>query len=398
MIACVNPSPEQGSETVNTLRYASRAKRIEVCPEVNLDPQEKLLRSLKREVASLRQENGSLREQLRTSAAQSEAGGATAVDRSGGRGDTGRLVRSREASLGGSDDQRSNPAAAGAAAARPVSKGSYQSLYEMLQEYMQENETLRSENLDLAKHQTDYRREQNQLSEENRRLASQLSRMRRQFEQQQQQQQQQQRQTPVYVVSNPETPTRLPLIEARREAEPMATRNSARLPPRSPRWSLPPTDNRESQRQQQQQPVATFAPTPPLSMPIPDVDRQPRPIPMPPPPPPLLPASQQYPQQYPQQSTSRLMYPEAPVYVPQPGERTYRERFEAAAGRNKLRGDGGAAQVDGANNRTVQSLARLNASLRGELRQLDGAIQQHQRVNALQSDIRRNEGRKVLSI
>uniref|UniRef100_A0A1I8FAC4 Uncharacterized protein n=1 Tax=Macrostomum lignano TaxID=282301 RepID=A0A1I8FAC4_9PLAT len=33
----------------------------------------------------------------------------------------------------------------------------------------------------------------------------------------------------------------------------MATRNSARLPPRSPRWSLPPTDNRESQRQQQQQ-------------------------------------------------------------------------------------------------------------------------------------------------
>ncbi|PAA53919.1 hypothetical protein BOX15_Mlig018367g2 [Macrostomum lignano] len=219
MIACVNPSPEQGSETVNTLRYASRAKRIEVCPEVNLDPQEKLLRSLKREVASLRQENGSLREQLRTSAAQSEAGGATAVDRSGGRGDTGRLVRSREASLGGSDDQRSNPAAAGAAAARPVSKGSYQSLYEMLQEYMQENETLRSENLDLAKHQTDYRREQNQLSEENRRLASQLSRMRRQFEQQQQQQQQQQRQTPVYVVSNPETPTRLPLIEARREAE-----------------------------------------------------------------------------------------------------------------------------------------------------------------------------------
>ena len=64
-IACVSPSAFNGAESMNTLRYANRAKKIKSKPVVKMDPREKLIVSLKREVKVLRQENHYLRQQVR---------------------------------------------------------------------------------------------------------------------------------------------------------------------------------------------------------------------------------------------------------------------------------------------------------------------------------------------
>ncbi|XP_073985055.1 kinesin-like protein KIF12 isoform X3 [Rhodnius prolixus] len=68
MIACVSPARSNVTETVNTLRYASRAKKIRNKPIVVMDPREALIISLKREVAALQSENDHLRTALRLSA------------------------------------------------------------------------------------------------------------------------------------------------------------------------------------------------------------------------------------------------------------------------------------------------------------------------------------------
>ncbi|KAI9152673.1 hypothetical protein H9P43_009469 [Blastocladiella emersonii ATCC 22665] len=61
MIACVSPSAHAIQETVQTLRYASRAKRIRNRPYVNVDPREQLIARLKREVDALKTENAQLK-------------------------------------------------------------------------------------------------------------------------------------------------------------------------------------------------------------------------------------------------------------------------------------------------------------------------------------------------
>ncbi|XP_035708563.1 kinesin-like protein KIF12 isoform X1 [Folsomia candida] len=62
MIACISPAKSNMSETLNTLRYAARAKRIRTKPVVVMDPREALIVSLKREVTALREENNQLRQ------------------------------------------------------------------------------------------------------------------------------------------------------------------------------------------------------------------------------------------------------------------------------------------------------------------------------------------------
>lgn len=64
-IACVSPLPQDSSETINTLRYAMRAKKVKTNPIVRMDPRELLILSLKREVRLLRMENNYLRQQVR---------------------------------------------------------------------------------------------------------------------------------------------------------------------------------------------------------------------------------------------------------------------------------------------------------------------------------------------
>ncbi|KAK0078276.1 hypothetical protein PV325_001212 [Microctonus aethiopoides] len=64
MIACVSPARSNSSETLNTLRYAARAKKIRTKPIVVMDPREALILSLKREVGALQNENDHLRAAL----------------------------------------------------------------------------------------------------------------------------------------------------------------------------------------------------------------------------------------------------------------------------------------------------------------------------------------------
>ncbi|CAG9768113.1 unnamed protein product [Ceutorhynchus assimilis] len=64
MIACISPAKSNISETINTLRYAARAKRIRTKPVVLMDPREALILSLKREVGVLQNENQHLRTAL----------------------------------------------------------------------------------------------------------------------------------------------------------------------------------------------------------------------------------------------------------------------------------------------------------------------------------------------
>ncbi|XP_065202233.1 kinesin-like protein KIF12 isoform X2 [Planococcus citri] len=61
MIACVSPTLSNLSETMNTLRYAARAKKIRTKPIVVMDPRETLILALKREVEALENENERLR-------------------------------------------------------------------------------------------------------------------------------------------------------------------------------------------------------------------------------------------------------------------------------------------------------------------------------------------------
>ncbi|KAL1501339.1 hypothetical protein ABEB36_006676 [Hypothenemus hampei] len=67
MIACISPAKFNVSETVNTLRYAARAKKIRTKPVVLMDPREALILSLKHEIETLENENKHLRTALRIS-------------------------------------------------------------------------------------------------------------------------------------------------------------------------------------------------------------------------------------------------------------------------------------------------------------------------------------------
>ncbi|KAF5286072.1 hypothetical protein FQR65_LT12958 [Abscondita terminalis] len=64
MIACISPAMSNLTETINTLRYAARAKRIRTKPIVLMDPREALILTLKREVGVLQSENEHLRTAL----------------------------------------------------------------------------------------------------------------------------------------------------------------------------------------------------------------------------------------------------------------------------------------------------------------------------------------------
>ncbi|XP_025415041.1 kinesin-like protein KIF12 isoform X2 [Sipha flava] len=64
MIACISPARSNASETISTLRYAARAKKIKTKPVIVMDPREALIVSLRREVEALQNENDHLRNAL----------------------------------------------------------------------------------------------------------------------------------------------------------------------------------------------------------------------------------------------------------------------------------------------------------------------------------------------
>lgn len=63
-IACISPARSNITETLNTLRYAARAKKIRTKPIIVMDPREALILSLKREIGALQVENEHLRTAL----------------------------------------------------------------------------------------------------------------------------------------------------------------------------------------------------------------------------------------------------------------------------------------------------------------------------------------------
>ncbi|KYO41715.1 kinesin-like protein KIF12 isoform A [Alligator mississippiensis] len=64
MVACVSPSSRCLPETLSTLRYASRARRVTSRPVATRVSRERRLRSLEQEIQALREENLTLRRQL----------------------------------------------------------------------------------------------------------------------------------------------------------------------------------------------------------------------------------------------------------------------------------------------------------------------------------------------
>ncbi|KAM9257291.1 LOW QUALITY PROTEIN: kinesin-like protein KIF12 [Cariama cristata] len=64
MVACISPSSRCLSETLSTLHYASRARRVTTRPLANRVSREELLKTLEEEIHALQLENLSLRRQL----------------------------------------------------------------------------------------------------------------------------------------------------------------------------------------------------------------------------------------------------------------------------------------------------------------------------------------------
>ncbi len=54
MIACVSPADSNMEETLNTLRYADRERKIKNKPVVNVDPQAAELASLRQQVQDVK--------------------------------------------------------------------------------------------------------------------------------------------------------------------------------------------------------------------------------------------------------------------------------------------------------------------------------------------------------
>lgn len=145
MIACISPAHSNMNETLNTLRYAARAKKIKTKPIIVMDPRESMIVSLKREVNILRQENDQLKSLLDIGA-------------------HGTTMKSSEKSA---ENHMKNKLT--------VSKGKLQELkaaelIDLLQEYMQDNEDLRQENADMHMLRDAQLRDQEHVIKENERL------------------------------------------------------------------------------------------------------------------------------------------------------------------------------------------------------------------------------------
>ncbi|KAH9389914.1 Kinesin- protein 12 [Tyrophagus putrescentiae] len=156
MIACVSPLKCDSQETINTLRYACRAKRVRMNPVVQMDPRELLILSLKREVRSLRVENSYLRQHFQHILASSqpdENGVVSGVDKG--------TIMAILSSNGGSNQEANHDA-------NRADAGGQLSLT------VRENEMLRVENVQLNLQRNRLIRDHELVCRENERLLKQL--------------------------------------------------------------------------------------------------------------------------------------------------------------------------------------------------------------------------------
>ncbi|XP_022647869.1 kinesin-like protein KIF12 isoform X1 [Varroa destructor] len=147
IIACVSPARSNTLETIQTLRYASRARRVKTKPMVRMDPRELTILSLRREVKLLRMENAYLRQQIKNNA------GAVKLDKVVS---TAVLPKTPDSGLeiDNSED--------------PIKDR------QMVTKYMQENEELRAENAEIHRIREILIRDHEAVCRENERLQNKL--------------------------------------------------------------------------------------------------------------------------------------------------------------------------------------------------------------------------------
>ncbi|XP_023713888.1 kinesin-like protein KIF12 isoform X3 [Cryptotermes secundus] len=156
MIACISPARSNVSETINTLRYAARAKKIRTKPIVVMDPREALILSLKREVNALQSENDHLRSAINF--AQDKPPGTASSDPGANSFMQGRLVLKTPPTV---DLEK-------------LAEMEGQELSELVRHYMTENEALRKENAELFTTRELVLRDQELVCRENERLLKKL--------------------------------------------------------------------------------------------------------------------------------------------------------------------------------------------------------------------------------
>ncbi|KAH0954697.1 hypothetical protein HN011_006844 [Eciton burchellii] len=148
MIACVSPARSNASETLNTLRYAARAKKIATKPLIVMDPREALILTLKREVKALLVENEHLRTALHLS--------TEAQMRSESKTERRVLVTPPKVDFDKLAEMETSE------------------LSKLIREYIQENEELRRENAELYVTREQVIRDQELVCRENERLLRKL--------------------------------------------------------------------------------------------------------------------------------------------------------------------------------------------------------------------------------
>ncbi|XP_061928444.1 kinesin-like protein KIF12 isoform X2 [Apis cerana] len=150
MIACISPAKSNASETLNTLRYAARVKKIRTKPIVVMDPREALILSLKREVGALQTENEHLRAALHLNS------------------DASNIIRSE------SKAERKIPLTPPIVDLNKLSEMERSELSQLIHAYITENEALRRENAELYATREQVIRDQELVCRENERLLKKL--------------------------------------------------------------------------------------------------------------------------------------------------------------------------------------------------------------------------------
>nr|XP_047141791.1 kinesin-like protein KIF12 isoform X2 [Hydra vulgaris] len=154
MIACISPAFNDFHDSINTLRYANRAKNIKSKPIIKMDPKEQLILELKEKVKSLKAENACLREQysetssdfkMMTNPMQIKEFCCEDLLKPSVGSDSFSSFNSSDLNF---YDQISSDSTLRATTAI-CALGARNGLYEMIQEYMNENERLKAENMKL---------------------------------------------------------------------------------------------------------------------------------------------------------------------------------------------------------------------------------------------------------
>ncbi|XP_064106219.1 kinesin-like protein KIF3A isoform X4 [Macrobrachium nipponense] len=184
MIACVSPAKSNISETINTLRYASRAKRIRTKPIIVMDPKEKVIMSLQREVSLLREENAHLKMLLDIAAVDGVPNG-TGEAQNGQTDAEGNIIHLRgigELNGAGNDGKTHvnfHPTMPSRQASFRVDKEKLASLdnaelINLVQQYMIQHESVMRENKELQAVTEALARDQDLVCKENERLLRKL--------------------------------------------------------------------------------------------------------------------------------------------------------------------------------------------------------------------------------